>query len=356
MKLTAVDLFAGGGGLSEGLKQAGFSIVGAVENDLNVVDTYRVNHPQAHLFDYDIRHLSAKELLNKCGLKKGELDLLTGCPPCQGFSTLTKQYNANDARNSLINEVTRLVEELYPKTIMIENVPGLKTRGQVFLNDFLTTLDKLGYNYCYDVLQVADYGVPQTRKRFVLLASRIGKIRIPEITHERLGMKKPKWLTVKEAFKGLTSPMLLSESRAIGGPKSLNWVVSRDLAEINISRLKHIPTGGNRFFIPDNLRPNCHKGNNSGFSNVYGRMAWDAPSPTITGGCTTLSKGRFGHPEELRTISVREAARLQSFPDSYVFDSEFIDHVCQMIGNALPVKFAEKMSIACKQLLNNDAN
>lgn len=346
MKLTAIDLFSGGGGLSEGLKQAGFSVIGAVENDLNTVDTYRANHKSTYLFDYDIKHLSVDEVISKCKIERGELDLLAGCPPCQGFSTLTRNYDSEDKRNSLIKEVARLIDGLLPKTIMIENVPGLKSRGASFLDEFLQVLERNEYQYCYDVLQVADYGVPQTRRRFVLLASRVGTVSIPEPTHSMKGEKK-KWNTVKDAICGLDEPITLSESNKKNGAKAYNWNIIRDLSAINLERLKHIPSGGNRFYIPEYLRPNCHKGSNTGYSNVYGRMDWNSPSPTITGGCTTLSKGRFGHPEKQRTISVREAAKLQTFPDSYVFDSDFIDHVCQIIGNALPVEFAKKMSQSC---------
>ncbi|MBV7434390.1 DNA cytosine methyltransferase [Cardiobacteriaceae bacterium TAE3-ERU3] len=344
MALKAVDLFSGCGGLSEGLKQAGFQVIGAVENDPKVMSTYRLNHPATYLFDSDIREISGDNILKKCQLERGELDLLSGCPPCQGFSSLTKKYNDGDARNSLINEVARLVEELLPKTIMIENVPGMKSRGKLFLDSFLRNLDRLGYQYSYRILQVADYGVPQSRKRFVLLASRIGEISIPESTHSREGKEKQKWRTVSHAFRGLDAPISLSYAQNNGGVQKYNWNVTRDIEQINIDRLKYIPEGGDRYYIPDELRPPCHKGNNRGFGNVYGRMDWVQPSPTITGGCTVLSKGRFGHPTENRTISVREAARLQTFPDNYKFDSNFIDAVCQMIGNALPVEFARVIS------------
>ena len=123
------------------------------------------------------------------------------------------------------------------------------------------------------------------------------------------------------------------------------------MSSINLERLKHVKPGGQRYDIPDHLRPKCHQGRNSGFGNVYGRMSWDSASPTITGGCTTLSKGRFGHPSELRTISVREAARLQTFPDNFEFATEFVDNACQIIGNALPCEFARKMSKACYNAL-----
>ncbi|UJR57509.1 DNA cytosine methyltransferase [Dickeya zeae] len=161
----------------------------------------------------------------------------------------------------------------------------------------------------------------------------------------------PKWKTVKEAFYGLGRPTPLSEAASYGGPRRLNWHVTRNISEINIERLKYVKPGGPRYDIPEHLRPKCHQGKDKGFGNVYGRMSWDDPAPTITGGCTVLSKGRFGHPSELRTISVREAARLQTFPDHFEFATEFVDRACQIIGNALPCEFARIMSKACYEEL-----
>ncbi len=348
MIFNSVDLFSGGGGLSEGMKQAGFNIISAVEDNAVAADTFRHNNKETIIFDQDIRFVSGREILKQCKLKKGELELLAGCPPCQGFSSLTLKYNEHDERNSLISEVSRLISELEPKTVMVENVPGIIDKGRRFLDDFIKQLQDLGYIVNYDVLQVADYGIPQDRRRFVLLAGSGFEVKIPKPTHSRTGKNGlPKWKTVAEAFEGLGEPMSLKKSASYGGPRKFNWHIVRDTAEINIERLKYLKPGGTRFDIPDHLRPKCHQGKNTGFSNVYSRMAWNEASPTITGGCTTLSKGRFGHPEKLRTISVREAARLQTFPDNFQFATEFVDHACRIIGNALPCEFAKKMSEAC---------
>ena len=352
MMFKSIDLFAGGGGLSEGLKQAGFNVVSAVENNNVAAETFRHNNKEAVLFDQDIRFVSGKEILKQCNLKKGQLELLAGCPPCQGFSSLTLKYNKDDERNSLISEVSRLICELEPKTVMVENVPGIIDKGSPFLCAFIKTIERLGYIVNYDVLQVADYGIPQDRRRFVLLAGKGFEIKIPKPTHSKLGKDDlPKWKTVQDAFKGLDEPISLKKSASYGGPRQFNWHVTRDTAPINIERLKYLKPGGQRFDIPDHLRPKCHQGKNTGFGNVYSRMSWDEASPTITGGCTTLSKGRFGHPEQLRTISVREAARLQTFPDEFEFATDLVDHACQIIGNALPCEFAKKMSEACYQAL-----
>ncbi|AGP80484.1 DNA-cytosine methyltransferase [Alteromonas mediterranea MED64] len=350
---SSIDLFSGGGGLSEGMKQAGFKINAAIEIDPIAAETFRLNHRGSKVIERDIKFVSSSEILKQAGLQPGQLDLLAGCPPCQGFSSLTTKYRRDDERNSLIKEVSRLVKDLSPKAVMIENVPGLIKKGGVFLSEFIDDLEEMGYFVNYDVLQVADYGVPQERRRFVLLAGLGFEIKIPKPTHSSIGENDlPKWRTVKDAFNGLGKPIPMNQTKTYGGPRSLNWHVTRNLSEINIERLKHVKPGGPRYDIPDALRPKCHQGKNSGFSNVYGRMSWDKPSPTITGGCTTLSKGRFGHPSEIRTISVREAARLQTFPDAFEFATEFVDHACQIIGNALPCEFARIMSDACYKELS----
>lgn len=335
------------------MRQAGFNIISAVELDSNAAETFRANHREALVIERDIRYVSSSEIMKQCGLSKGGLDLLAGCPPCQGFSSLTAKYKRDDERNSLIREVSRLVKELEPKAVMIENVPGLMKKGNDYLAAFVSDLESLGYVVNYDVLQVADYGVPQERRRFVLLAGLGFEIKLPEPTHSKTGKNGlPRWKTVREALAGLGKPIPLNEAISYGGPRSLNWHVTRNISAINVERLKHVRPGGPRYDIPDYLRPKCHQGRNEGFGNVYGRMSWDHPSPTITGGCTVLSKGRFGHPSELRTISVREAARLQTFPDSFEFATEIVDQACQIIGNALPCEFARIMSNACYERLS----
>lgn len=348
MTLTAIDIFAGGGGLSEGLRQAGFEIRAAVEKEPSPALTYRINHPNSVVLERDLRHVSGSELLSAAGLSKGELDLLAACPPCQGFSTLTSKYRRDDERNSLIAELARLVAVVMPKAIMVENVPGLVGKGRQYLDEFVHAIRELGYIDSYSVLQVADYGVPQKRRRFVLLAGLGRKIDIPKPTHSESGSDGlAPWVTVREAIGDLGNPVPFGSAQTYGGAQAVNWHVTRTLSPLNRDRLKHVTAGGMRFDLPDHLRPPCHRGLNTGFSNVYGRMSWDAPSPTITGGCVTFSKGRFGHPEQIRTISVREAARLQSFPDTFDLGPVTLEQACQIVGNALPCEFARIMSGAC---------
>lgn len=345
-KLVAIDLFSGGGGLSLGLKQAGFLVSAAVEIDAVASTTYEKNHSKTILFSKDIRLISGAELLATSPTNK--IDLIAACPPCQSFSSLTSKYSKKDSRDELINEFARIVKEILPQTIMMENVPGLTKKGKHLFDPVIEEFRLMGYHIDYKLLEVADYGIPQRRKRLVVLGSLNGTISIPPPSHGEVttSRKIKPWVTVREALAGLPAPIPLSESKKSGGPKNYQWNVIRDISDLNKERLRALPEGSDRTGLPMHLRPECHKGD-FGFTNVYGRMAWDKPSPTITGGCTTPSKGRFGHPSEIRTISVREAARLQTFPDEYVFDTDFVDKACLIIGNALPPKFAEKMAKAC---------
>lgn len=343
--LVSIDLFAGGGGLTVGLKRAGFKVCAAVELDKLAAATYTANHPETVMFAKDIREISSAEILSTSPTNR--IDLIAACPPCQSFSSLTAKYKRKDSRDELINEFARLVREIKPQAIMMENVPGLAMKGAHLFNPVIKEFKDLGYSITYRVLEVADYGVPQRRKRLVVLGYLGDEIEIPEATHSEAGDDgKLRWVTVRDAISHIPQPIPLAKAKTKGGPRALGWNVSRVLAPQNIERLRASKEGGSRTSLPKHLRPACHQGD-FGFTNVYGRMSWDKPAPTITGGCTTLSKGRFGHPTRLRTISVREAAALQSFPDDYEFATEFIDRACVIIGNALPPRFAEAMATRC---------
>lgn len=350
-KPTAIDIFAGGGGLTVGLKKAGFRVVAAVEIEPHAFSTYKANHPEVHAFKQDVRTIKGKSLLNYS--PNGEIDLLSGCPPCQGFSALTSKRREADPRNQLVLEMSRLVEEIKPKIVMMENVPGLTSKGKGLFDELLKKLDSLGYKINYDVLQVADYGVPQSRQRLVLLAGLGFSIDFPEKTHSKAdGYDLPKWRTLHEAIGSMPEPVVLSDIKDSGGPQRYNWHVVRSLSPDTLAILKAARPGESRLKLPLELRPPCHKDRKDGFNNVYGRLSWEQVSSTITGGCTTVSKGRFGHPDRDRTISVREAALIQTFPKDYIFDTPFIDYVCEIIGNALPCDFAEVLAKQCSKALS----
>ncbi len=351
MRLTAVDIFAGGGGLTVGLKRAGFRVAAAVEIERHAVATYGANHPDVRCVDRDVAGVTGAALLQAAGTDR--IDLLAGCPPCQGFTSLTAKYaDREDPRNGLVLEIARLAEETSPRAVMMENVPGLSRKGASLYRELRARLESLGYRLSEGVLQVADFGVPQFRKRLVLLGGLGFEIPLPSATHcddPARGLEP--WRTVRDAIGGMPEPVTLSRARADGDMKRSDWHVVRDLTGKNRERLRAATAGTAWLEIPERLRPACHRDGYVGFTNVYGRMEWDRPAPTITGGCTTFSKGRFGHPEAERTVSVREAALLQTFPPEYILDSPYMGHVCTMIGNALPCDFAEAISRQCARRL-----
>ncbi len=345
--LKAIDLFAGGGGLTVGMKRAGFKVVAAVELEEHAYASYRANHPEVHALRQDIRTISGRHLLELVGEK--EIDLLAGCPPCQGFTSLTSKYRREDDRNALVTEMTRLVKEIRPRAVMMENVPGLASKGKSLYEELKQQLQHMGYELTDGILEVADYGVPQLRKRLVLLGGLGFEIDLPRPTHSRNGQDGlATWRTVNDAIGHMIEPITLREAKEREELQETDWHVVRSLSAQNAKRIKAAKAGKTWTSIPEELRPKCHKGSYQGFTNVYGRMEWEQPSPTITGGCTTFSKGRFGHPVQNRTISVREAALLQTFPEDYRFDTPYMEYVCNIIGNALPCDFAEVVSRQCQ--------
>jgi DNA (cytosine-5)-methyltransferase 1 len=337
----AVDLFSGCGGLTLGLRQAGFIVSCAVEVDPIAAKTYRFNNRKTKLIEKNILEVSGKEIIANSPKK---LNLLTGCAPCQGFCSLTSKYLREDPRNTLILRMADLIGEMQPDAVFMENVPGLISRGKTIFDQFLSKLRYLGYYPSYTIVQMANYGVPQSRRRLVLLAGRGFAISFPEETHARKpeeGSTKLPWVTVRRAISHLAAPITLSKVSNKRGPQAYNWHVVRNLQSHTRDRLEAAMPGSPWTTLNESLRPECHRNGYNGFTNVYGRMRWDDVSVTITAGCTTPCKGRFGHPDRRRTtISVREAAILQTFPESYKFRTDYMDHVCQMIGNAVPPLFA----------------
>jgi len=351
MSLTAVDAFSGGGGLTVGLKRAGFRVVAAIELEHHAFAIYKANHPEVRGLKQDITTVSGATLLRDA--KVAQIDLLAGCPPCQGFTSLTAKYkDKEDQRNELVLEIARLAEEMLPRAIMMENVPGLTKKGASLYRQLRDRLESIGYLLTEGILQVANSGVPQYRRRLVLLGGLSFRIPLPNATHSRSPTENlVRWQTVRDTIADMSDPVSLRQARANGSVEESDWHVVRNLSSKNIERLRAARAGATWPHIPEELRPSCHRGGYSGFTNVYGRMEWDRPAPTITGGCTTFSKGRFGHPDADRTISVREAALLQTFPRDYRLDTPYMDHACTVIGNALPCDFAEAISNQCAEHL-----
>lgn len=321
---NSIDLFSGIGGLSVGLKKAGFKVKASVEIDKNAVKGYKLNHSKTKVFDYDIRDIDTNEI--KKLLKGQPLHLLAGCPPCQGFSSvrrLNRKQSIRDERNNLVLEFLRFVKELNPLTIMMENVPGLI--NYYLFKQVVKELKELGYNPKVDIVDVKDYGVPQRRKRLVMVGSLLGEIDIARVH------SKPK--TVKDTIGNLPNVNETTDEA--------HRIVAQHIPRIQ-QMIELIPKdGGSRKDLPEEYILECHRQENVGFNDIYGRLKWNDYSTTITGGCLNPSKGRFLHPEEDRVLTPREAAMLQSFPEDYKLPLDIPkSDLALFIGNALPPKFS----------------
>jgi DNA (cytosine-5)-methyltransferase 1 len=326
-RLKAIDLFSGCGGLTTGLKRAGFQVVAGIEIDSLATSTYQMNHPEVQLLQKDIRRVSGKGLMRSLGLRKGQIDLVAGCPPCQGFSTMRTLNGCRAVRDSsknLVFEFVRFVRAFLPRTVMMENVPGLAE--DIRMRRVLKTLEKLGYTCECRILDASDYGVPQRRKRMILIGSRFGPIEFADRVQPRR--------TVRQAIGSLPKPGTsgdpLHDLTGKHGPKVLAL----------IKRIRR--NGGSRTELSQRHQLECHK-STTGFKDVYGRMAWNRVAPTITTGCINPSKGRFLHPTQNRAITLREAALLQTFPRRYRFSLKSGRFpVANLIGNALPPEFVRR--------------
>lgn len=335
---TAVDLFAGCGGVTEALKNRHFHVVAAIDNDPVACRTYKTNHPTVRLYDIDIRRVSPAAIRDEL-LNDQDLDLLVVCAPCQPFSSQGRK-DKKDARASLILSAIRFAVVLKPTLLFFENVPGLATpKFDSILTKLRRNLGRIGYRMGDpEMADAADYGVPQRRQRWILLAKRnTPPPRLPgPVTPQ--GARK----TVRHAIGSL------SRLRSGEGDASDPLHFARNHQPIALKRLSHIPSnGGSRFALPGNLVLPCHK-NHSGHPDVYGRMSWDDVSPTLTTGCTDITKGRFAHPEDDRAITLREAARLQTFRDDYQFEGN-PSQIARQIGNAVPVRLIEELALTMRE-------
>lgn len=373
-KFDAIDIFSGCGGVSCGLTLAGFKVKTAVEIDDVAVDTYLAYPPLSRVKVLrgteggDICKLSGEDILAAAGIGRDDIYLFAGCPPCQNFS----RQNPNNKnkplaeRKKLLFEFLRIIEELEPPFILMENVPGIKTdTNKVILDEYLERL-RVRYNVVDGILNSADYGVPQIRKRFVLHAVRND---IHADLHEDgfvFGLPKPThsckgddgllpWKTVREAISDLP-PIKAGEAYEDPNGKIHNHKCC-NLSDINIKRIRSIrDNGGSRTGLPDYLVLECHKKKDkdgkifNGHKDVYGIMDADKPSPTITGGCLCYSKGRYGHYSQDRAISVREAARLQTFLDDFIF-SNSLSAAALQIGNAVPIDLVKASGTTLKKAM-----
>jgi DNA (cytosine-5)-methyltransferase 1 len=338
MSVTAIDLFCGAGGLTRGLLNAGIKVTHGIDFDSNCKYAYEKNNEGTKFIGKSVTDISSTELAE--WFSDAPIKLLAGCAPCQPFSKYSSTRKSEDDKWKLLREFQRLIEELQPELITMENVPQLRTHS--IYSDFVEKLEALGYHLDHKVIHCAEYGLPQMRKRLVLVGSRLGKIEIVKPTH-----KSRNFATVQEAI-GHLSPIAAGE-RDKKDP--LHYAAS--LSAINLKRIIYSKPGGTWRDWPTELRAACHeKESGSTYASVYGRMEWKKPSPTITTQSYGYGNGRFGHPVQNRALSLREAAILQSFPDDYEFFEPGTEMstraICTMIGNAVPVKLGEVVAESFK--------
>jgi len=330
LKVKAVDLFCGAGGLTHGLKDAGIDVKLGVDIDPACKYPYEANNEATFLLK-SVEDISGDEL--KHYFSSSEYTLLAGCAPCQTFSTYNQKACPSDKRWWLLLQFARLVKETIPDIITMENVPGL-IEQDVF-KEFVEGLEKLGYSTFYKVINSAEYGLPQRRRRLVLLASKHGDIRVLNPDELKADIQ-----TVKDAIGDL--PPLKAGEVDLSDPLHQSSVLSA----LNLKRIRKSTPGGTWKDWPVKLRAACHqKESGKTYSGVYARMEWDKPAPTMTTQYCGFGNGRFGHPDQDRAISLREGAIFQGFPKDYKFvppnEPVIKKNISRMVGNAVPVKLGE---------------
>lgn len=335
MTYGVIDLFCGVGGLTCGLEKAGLNVVAGY--DLDATCEYAYNHNNnAKFINNNIKDVSGKEI--KKILQEYDIKILAGCAPCQPFSRHQKyKYNRKKHKDwKLLYQFARLVEEVKPQIVSMENVPEL-VKEQVFM-DFINILEEQNYNITYKIVNAADYGIPQRRKRLLLLASSEKQIKLIEPTHKKA-------VTVREVIAGLSQV-------GAGEPNNTDKLhVASSLSKRNLERIRHSIPGGTWKNWPEELILNCHrKKSGQSYSSVYGRMSWDDVAPTITTQFIGYGTGRFGHPEQDRALTLREGAMLQTFPIDYSFIPEgekvVLKNIARHIGNAVPPRLGEIVGLS----------
>jgi DNA (cytosine-5)-methyltransferase 1 len=336
-KPNVVDLFCGAGGLTRGLIDCGLHVTSGYDLDEYCKFAYEANNFPAKFVAESITDLTSEKL--NAHYNSTDWKILVGCAPCQPFSTYTQgKTSEEDRRWSLLSEFARLIGEVQPDIVSMENVPGLQNHS-VFI-DFVDTLQKYDYKVSYQIVFCPDYGIPQQRKRLVLLASRHGSIDLISPTHTQ-----DKYVTVKETIGHL--PKIKAGEK--NDKDALH--TSPRLDKLNTKRIQQSKPGGSWRDWPEDLVADCHKQESgSTYASVYGRMEWDKPSPTITTQFYGFGNGRFGHPDQDRAISIREGALIQTFPKDYEFLAKEsplnVRRLGKLIGNAVPVRLGEVIGLS----------
>ena len=308
----------------------------ALDHDKDARASFKANFRDAHFEFADIRNASVEKVRSRIGAERSNPVLFSGCAPCQPFTkqNTTRPKPNQDERVPLLTHFARLVEGCRPDIVFVENVPGLQeldADSQPF-GGFLRRLHEAGYEVDYRPIVLAKYGIPQSRRRLVLVGSRHGTVHLPEETYGP-GTPNERYATVRDWIAHLPPIRAGEEHQEVPNHRAAN------LSERNMERIAATPEGGGNRDWPEHLTLECHKGF-SGYSDVYGRMSWDAPASGLTTRCTSYSNGRFGHPEQDRAISIREAACLQTFPEDFVLVGSMAS-MARQIGNAVPVRLAK---------------
>lgn len=339
-ELKAIDFFCSIGGMTYGFRKAGIDVIAGIDIDSSCKETYEYNNPDSKFLAADIKKYSFKELKKATGISENDDELIfIGCSPCQYWSIMKTDKTKSTLSKNLLVDFQKFVEHFKPGYVVVENVPGiLKKEDESGLKKFVELLGALGYVVKKDVLNANHYGVPQRRRRFTLIASRVNKkIEFPEANKKDVPTVK-QFIGVKHGFKKI---------KAGHNDMSDFLHTTARLSEKNLERIKKIShNGGSRLEWGYNsrLQLECYKKLEKGFSDIYGRMSWDKPAPTITTKFHSISNGRFGHPTEDRAISLREGATLQTFPKDYIFKEKSIGKVAKHIGNAVPPELAKMIA------------
>lgn len=345
-KIVAFDFFCGCGGTSRGFIKAGIDVVFALDIDEDAKNTFELNYPNTFFCKKSITGLLDDDLNHILKEYSSDYKLFCGCAPCQPFTKQNTISRKDDNRRELLTCFGEIIKKNNPDFIFVENVPGLQKvskYGDGPFPKFEALLKDLKYNMSFGIVAAQDYGAPQIRRRFVLLASKHGKIKIPEPTHGK-GRENP-YKTVREAIEDLP---LIAAGENYSGFDIKNHRAAK-LSALNLKRIKASSyDGGGRNDWPLDLWPECYLRTNekgelhSGHTDCYGRLWWDKPATGLTTRCISYSNGRFGHPEQDRAISVREAARIQGFDDDFTFTGS-LNSMAKQIGNAVPVDLAYAM-------------
>jgi len=327
MKPTAISLFSGAGGLDLGFERAGFEIRLCVDIDLYCCKTLSLNRPAWNVVQADISRLSTSEILRLAGLSEG-FTVLTGGPPCQPFSTIGNRKALEDPRGALVREFIRVVDESRPRAFVFENVPGLTSvnQGKV-LKDILESFREIGYLTNQKVLNAADYGVPQTRKRLFILGSREGLwLEFPRPDYSQDGLAGKRWVTVGDAFRKMVQDGWDFKRR-----DNFGFHHTKEM----MKKMALIKPGENFWSLPIHLRPPCWRNGKHLGKDTFGRIEMDKPGPTIRTCAYNPTKGKYIHPKENRGLNTLEMAALQTFPKNYTFSGGLIA-VGRQIGDAVP--------------------